>query len=70
MSGRIRFRTVPRPSDREAVACTLEDVRIERNESLNRLSNFARIETDLRGHVLPVQYRETPGDEFGSPGEI
>lgn len=68
MSGRTRFRTAPRPSDKDAVACTLVDARIERNESLNRFDNFAKIEVDLRGHVLPVRYKEAPDDEFGFPG--
>lgn len=65
MNGRTRFRTVLRPSDREAAVCSLLDVRVERNQSLNRFDNFARIEIDLRGHFLRVQYKEVPDDDFG-----
>lgn len=68
MSGRTRFRTAPRPSDREAAVCSLLDVRVERNQSLNRFDNFARIGIDLRGHFLRVQYKEVPDDDFDFSG--
>lgn len=68
MSGRTRFRTAPRPSDREAIACALVDVKVERNGSLNRFDNFARIEIALKGYVLRVRYKEMPDDELGFPG--
>lgn len=42
MSGRARFRTAPRPSDRDAVACILVDARVERNDALNRFDSFAK----------------------------
>jgi hypothetical protein len=67
MSGRTAFRTAPRPSDRRVVACSLVDVRVDRNKSLNRFDNFARIEIDLKGHVLQVQYRESLDNESGFP---
>ncbi|KAJ4405768.1 hypothetical protein N0V91_005075 [Didymella pomorum] len=49
-------------------ACALVDVKVERNGSLNRFDNFARIEIALKGHVLRVRYEEMPDDELGFPG--
>jgi hypothetical protein len=65
MSGRIDFKWKPWPEDVEKAACSVIDVRTQRNESLNSFDNVVKAEIELRGHVVKVQYRDVPDTPLG-----